>query len=118
MTRLLLIVWSPSFLRHQLNFLRWAWTLFRGAQKSGQKLCPLMVQEPLRFNGPVVFCDVPHTRAAYLRKVGRSVRCAHDGVCRPHRVLQKLAQDEMYPIKVTRYRKPRHGAPLHVAIPG
>ncbi|MFZ3031642.1 MAG: hypothetical protein WA082_01260 [Candidatus Moraniibacteriota bacterium] len=93
----LLLAFIVSFFRHQHHFFSWAWRISKGSRETGCRACELMLRDPARFEAPVVFCDIPRTRARYLKRVGVPVSCAKDGLCRPHLVLPTAAQEELSP---------------------
>ena len=86
-----------AFLRHQKNFLDWIRQVSKASHESGCRACELMMRDPVRFEAPVVLCDIPKTRVLYLRRVGIPISCAKGGLCRPHLVLPTAAQEELSP---------------------
>jgi len=90
-----------TYIRHQMNFFDWIRSLLTEKRRASAVICPLMIRDPLRFRPPIVFCDIPKTRARYLGRIASG--CAKCGTCRPRQTLKRAAQDETSPPLVFRH---------------
>lgn len=94
-----------ALFRHQGNFFGWIRQILKQQKQSGQTICPLMIREPMRFQAPLVFCEIPKTRTIYMARTG--ICCSQGGSCRPAKTLGRMAQEETAPTKANRSKRPR-----------